>query len=552
MRTSSYIFAAFNNPSLCRFALVVSVLASVAAGCMTQTRPTSYGFSGAATSGTPSNIARDSNKDVLVVIRYPAFVDSDAETLYQKLYDNRGFTNIFFNPPMDSVELGWQMQDPQVNVRARDMEGGHLEALLKTTYLAIDFYRYLSGLLPPNSVRLQPVRISQRIARKNAPGAIAWGETAPVTLVEVPTESYPPAVLYVDIFAHVHPYWRIPYEAYNWGTTFGKTVLPLITVRTSPRGSPKTLGGIAGMNAFVPYLRIPPVTADATDGLGVTFVEYLNGTAGVPPTLKEFSKDQLSDRPPVSLDRYLSLSLKVFTLNETVLREQAGKTSPVGTPSEPIFTDYYQIIREALGLIPYAVATRDARIRYVSWFDPRLGQSLVSGVSPSERDQLKLEILRKFEQAEWDFLGKKDEELIAKTFWGPWGSFVRDQRVAEEDFRVRFQKAESEAQANLMFKSFMSGLTPMGPGGFGSLATLATAIKLSREAIREQTKINEQLVGISKTFQQNLQNEVDRELKFVFDVGGESVELRAKSLEELRFKMKRVYEERFPLDSSER
>jgi len=157
-------------------------------------------------------------------------------------------------------------------------------------------------LLPPNSVRLQPVRISQRIAQKNALGAIAWGETAPATLVEVPTESYPPAVLYVDIFAHVHPYWRVPYEAYNWGTTFGKTVLPLITVRTSPRAAPKTLGGIAGMNAFVPYLRIPPVTADAADALGVTFVEYLNSTAGVPPTLREFSKDQVSDRPPVSLD----------------------------------------------------------------------------------------------------------------------------------------------------------------------------------------------------------------------------------------------------------
>jgi hypothetical protein len=226
------------------------------------------------------------------------------------------------------------------------------------------------------------------------------------------------------------------------------------------------------------------------------------------------------------------------------MREQTQQANSKETPASSIYAAYYHIIRETLGIIPYTNATREARVGYISWFDPVLGRLVTSGVSFSSNDEIKLGFLRKFEQAEWDFLRRRDDELIDKTFLGAWGAFMRDQRVAEEEFRVRYEKAESEAQQSLMFKSFVGYMGAMGsPGGM---------VYQYKEQMREVVKIREELVRISKTFQQQIENEVEKELRFVFDIGGETVEVRARSLEELRFKMKRLYEKRFAPDSSER
>jgi len=241
------------------------------------------------------------------------------------------------------------------------------------------------------------------------------------------------------------------------------------------------------MDAFLPYLRMPSENAEAADGLGVTFINYLNGTAGVPPTHIEFTKDQLYDRPPVTLDRYWVLPLGVFTLDESVLRRQGGQTKVDSTPTTSIFASYYQLIQEALGLIPYGVATRTARANYVSWFDPGLGRIFQSGASQSPNDQLKLELLRKFEQTEWEFLARKDEELINKTFFGPWGAFMRDERIAEEGFRNRYATAKARAEAELHSKAKSMARAGVG-GGF---AALAAAIVMSREVARDQRKIHE-------------------------------------------------------------
>jgi len=254
-------------------------------------------------------------KDTLVILRYPVSIKPDAVTHFQQLYDNRGFVNYFYHAPDDVETVRWIGKNTGLEAREpRDVAETHPEAIAKTTYFALAFYESLKKVLPPNAVRLQPVAIGQKAIQRGTSGALKWGENAPDALEEKPGIEYPPTVLYVDLFTYVHPYYRL-----GQPTSFGKFIAPLITVRTAPAAAPETLGGIVTPSAFLPYTRQPARDAGAAEGLGVSFVDYLNATAGVPPDHFPIPEKRLIEQLPIAPSNYLVLPVNQFEMGVTLI-----------------------------------------------------------------------------------------------------------------------------------------------------------------------------------------------------------------------------------------
>jgi hypothetical protein len=211
---------------------------------------------------------RPSRDHPLVVVRYPAIIDSSATNLFEQLYDGRGFLNVFFNPPPESELIVWRgkrSSSASHPAHPRDMQGASREAIAKTTYLALDLYDYLAARLPPGSVALQPTTVTRLDPRLDWSGLVTDAFGVPDRLALHAT-SLPPAPLYLDVFAYVDPYWRVEGE-----TTFGDTIVPVLTLRTAPEAKPATRGAIATMEAFLPYLAGPEDARSASEGMGVHY-----------------------------------------------------------------------------------------------------------------------------------------------------------------------------------------------------------------------------------------------------------------------------------------
>ena len=141
---------------------------------------------------------------VLAVVRYPAFVDSAAETAFAKAYGDNALGGRVKGA--DPVEVG-ALAD---------------SVILKSNYFAMSLYRELAARLPEHAVLLSPHEV-----KLAADGSLT---SEPMTEAESL-----PSVVTVDFTAYTYP----DIDAMMGGKplTFGDLVTPVVSVRTDPRAS---------------------------------------------------------------------------------------------------------------------------------------------------------------------------------------------------------------------------------------------------------------------------------------------------------------------------
>ncbi|MBK1659625.1 hypothetical protein [Paracraurococcus ruber] len=465
----------------------------------------------------------------LLVVRFPARVTPAAKPKFEKLYETRGFTNIFYRPDDSEVVVPWAGLN--ANQRPADMTGASTEALSKTAQLALDIYQDLSARLPNGAVRLQPTEIDLRQTRTSG-GLPMSLDGWPDALYERSTVEYPPAAIYLDVFAFVDPYHRT-----GTPTTFGSLVAPLVTIRTSPAAVPATGGAIAIPDAFLPYTRAVRSRAPAARGRGVTFIEYLNSAQGVPADGETLPPDRLTEGLDGVPGKVLVLPVAQFDLGT----ESLSTPSKVKEAQARLFSAYQQIVVTALNGIDPTVALEADRRRYVALFDPQLAARVASGQAvPGDTERMSL--LRQFERAEWRMLSLQDEDFIRNTVGGTWGNSMAEVRRQEERFRQDLERARSRAEMASMV-TFMSGaMSNMALSRVNPMQATMNNLQLSMTTMAQQQAANQELADITRSFVSRIEGIYRESVRFTFEVAGQTFEVQARSLGELRARMRKIYE----------
>lgn len=482
-----------------------------------------------------STAAQD--KDALIVVRYPARISDQALRPYFSFYDDRGFGNYFYKASGSKVitPIIWGKDDTKP---PRDMHDAGAESISKSTYFALATYEYLLREFPAGKVILQPMQIVAKSVRSEKDGVIAPGESWPITLTEQPTAHYPPAPVYVDVAVHINPFYRV--YTYNEPTTFGRYVTPLITVRTAPAASPETSGLLVLPQAFVEYTRLVPPDAPADRGLGVNLTEYLDGDQGIPADVDLLNKDLFAAKEDVRPGKVFLMPIKQTELSADELSDD-GSGTPL--PEEKTTAEIASLLKGAVSSVAYDKATASGRRDYVENFDLRLSSQLARG-QLSASDQAKLDLLRQFEQAEWEMLTAEDRQFVKDVFHGEWGQSMRDLRSGENEIVDKVEEARRAAQ----FQAMAGALAAMSSMNFGSKLSaqqvlqndmkIMTAAMQAQQATKDSQESIARMVG---AFQSRMENSYGQIMKFTVVVNGKKIEVEASNLSELRGKLRSIY-----------
>ena len=133
--------------------------------------------------------------------------------------------------------------------------------------------------------------------------------------------------------------------------------------------------------------------------------DYLSAIEGVPADFSALPQSALSDKLPLQPGKVLVLPTRSMPLPADSLNDEYS-------PAESaIFDDYGLLVVNALNAISYDDATKAARARYIAFYDPELAHRWRTGTATTPDDMQKLQLLRRFERAEWQLLGKEDEHF---------------------------------------------------------------------------------------------------------------------------------------------
>jgi hypothetical protein len=466
-------------------------------------------------------------KSALVVIRYPAGITARAQSRFNARYNDRSLGNLFYNPQHEEVMIRWTGGEQGASVR-----GASAEMLLKSSYFALRFYKRLRAMLPPGAVKLQPVQIDLADPAPRPDGAFEAADGWPSGFVERVSTAYAPAPVYVDVSVYVDPFSR---EATR-PTTFAAMVTPLITVRTAPAAAPETSGALATMSVLLPYMRRPAADAEAGAGLGASLTDFISGDQGVPADVATVPQAALVKTLPISSGRLLVLAPTTITMDARAL---ANEDTP---PETPIFDAYAGVVISALNAVSYETATRPARIRYIGFFDPELARRFADGTATSPADRQKLALLRRYEQAEWRLLDAEDSQFVGSVLEGKWGEAMREARQAEKDFTNQRDQARSRANTAALM-SMASGISAMRFSGTqaemmqSEMQTMSTAASM----MQTEADTNAQMSDVGREFENRMRDVTGKGEAFLVNVDAGSMALNARSLAELRAKLKLRY-----------
>lgn len=368
------------------------------------------------------------------------------------------------------------------------------EAVAKTSYYA---FRLQAALEERMSV---PVILHPTELVVDATGAVRQRSVS----------ALPTAAVVVDFFAYIWPQWQ--YDIIQPLATFGRTLVPLITVRTLPQASPETGGAVAGMR----YLAGLAETGDgpaAFSGLGATVVELLN-CPQADAFLQQNGRLQKStyvERRPWQPGSFVAWPTYQLTFG----RDQNASENELSV--ETAVAGLAGVVADALAAAQsQPAALREVAAAHAQWYDPVAARAL-RGEIPL--DEARGSLLADFARAEREFLVRQTGDLQAWIEKSGWTATFREARARE-------QAQVDRAKAVGWVGTLAAGLVPVPGTTVGSYMLMSAAYQAwSSMLVTALMNSGHEDIGIK-------------------DVG--SRPLAANSLEDLRRKLSEIYQERFP------
>lgn len=347
--------------------------------------------------------------DAWVVLRYPAMIESGAETAWSDAYGREA--------------VGGRLRDDGwIDLDSETVAQG---AIAKSNFYAMSLYRALRDELPEGTVLLSPqlVYLDEEGLLKTRP-LLATERVPSVVTIDFMTYSFPdteqmmnsPPLTFGDIvtpLAVVHAdHWLRP--ATN-GLLLASEPLLDTAWRQSARIADEEFGG---------RLELRPID----DGRTLDFVDFLNGDV---PTLNLPTKKVRSDRPLLAaVEAY---PLEKIRMDGTLVAGWSG--TPGDDPAlDPFMASFANgvgtRVEQALGTFDHDRATFSDRQKLLASFDPELAFAFLAH-SDDESVRARLALAEKLVEAERRFLSAQSERIYAGVTQGSFGRAMREMIAAE-------------------------------------------------------------------------------------------------------------------------
>ncbi|MEN0077978.1 MAG: hypothetical protein AAF753_02595 [Pseudomonadota bacterium] len=376
----------------------------------------------------------------LVVVRYPAVLDPEAEDAFYSAFVDRA--------------IGGEVRSSVVgSLEARQAADG---VLLKSSYFAQSIYSELSERLPEDSVLLSPHKITL-----DAAGALS---SEPVTEAEKL-----PAVLAVDFVSYSFPDLERMMESEP--LTFGDLFTPLVVVHSDHRAQAPTYGVMLASGPLVSASRAASHAAAmgavaelesgelSTPVRVLDFVSHLNGSAGAPPATQGLAL--YSEVNAVQVYPIEKLLIDRFALRQI----RASSNSQIDPLEDAFSAALAERIVAKLSGVDHARATMVARAEAIARFDPSLAPFAL--MAPPDKDvATRLQFADRMLAAERRFLATQSRNIHEGTVGGEIGDQMRD--VLSAEFTLLERRRELARQQNMATAAAVAGVLAAGAIAAGS------------------------------------------------------------------------------------
>jgi hypothetical protein len=345
----------------------------------------------------------------LVVIRYPAMIHADAETLY--------VSSFAVNAIGGEVPYA-QYGKPQTARIAQAV-------IAKSSYYAMSLYRELKAALPDNTVLLSP-------------HIIEWSEERKLHSRPILASEQVPSVLAVDFSVYSYP--DVNEMMASPPVTFGDLVTPLFVVKSSRWARPSTHGLMIASEPLASSAWRQASTAATAE-----VQARLQGVPGrLRPSLefvaflRERSESNLPlPMKPVGEAPGRRSAIEAYPVEKIQMDGQLMVNLEETYATDPFSRDFVQGARDrilqALNEVDHQKATFFARQTALARFDPELARVYFLQ-SADESVNARLRLAEALVQAELDFLAAQSDTIYQGTFEGDFGLKMR--KIIEAEYRM--------------------------------------------------------------------------------------------------------------------
>jgi hypothetical protein len=435
----------------------------------------------------------------LVVIRYPAMIHADAETLY--------VSSFAVNAIGGDVPYA-QYGKPQTARIAQAV-------IAKSSYYAMSLYRELKQSLPEQTVLLSP-------------HIIEWSDERKLHSRPILASEQVPSVLTVDFSVYSFP--DVNEMMDSPPVTFGDLVTPLMVTRSGQWAKP-SLNGL--LIASEPLAGAAWRQAARTVGRQARARSVDRPAAAQHPSLAyiAFLAERSETSPPLPLKPVGASAarqgaIEAYPVEKIQMDGQLMVDLEETYAIDPFARDFVAgaVNRVVLALneIDHQRATFFARHAALSRFDPELATVFLTG-SEDESVRARLRLAEALVQAELEFLSAQSDTIYQGTYEGDFG--VKMRKIIEAEYRMleerrrlaRVQNMTAAVAALAMAGSVYgatvsttaSGALVAGLSGL-SLMGSVWAMNRSMDARAESEEINEAFVArMAPAFERQMSVQVE-------------------------------------------
>lgn len=426
----------------------------------------------------------------LVVIRYPAMIHAEAESLY---------VSSFAVQAIGGEVPYTQFGKPQTARIAQSV-------ISKSSYFAMTLYESLKQRLPEGRVLLSP-------------HIVLWSEERGLHSRPILASEEVPSVLTIDFSVYSFP--DVNEMMDEPPVTFGDLVTPLAVVRTSRWARP-SLNGL--LLASEPLL--PSAWRQASEDVARQLQARLDGV----PETGSRSLDFIAfiaerDAPAVSVPVNAPggrnagrVAVERYPVEKIQMNAGLVAVIESGSAADPFAADFAngaaERVLELLGTVDFDRATFFARQSALARFDPELAQVFFLQ-STDESVRARLALADALVAAEREFLAAQSDSIFAGTYTGDFGVKMRkiiaaEYRMLEERRRLARKQNVTTAVAALALAGSVYGATVTTTASAAAVATFSGvslmgsvwALNRALDARSESEEVNEYFIArMAPTFE---------------------------------------------------
>jgi hypothetical protein len=429
----------------------------------------------------------------LVVIRYPAMIHAEAESLYVS-----SFAVNAIGGDVPFTVFG----KPQTERIAQSV-------IAKSGYYAMSLYRELRQRLPANSVLLSP-------------HIILWDEERQLHSRPILASEQVPAVLTVDFSIYSFP--DVSEMMDSPPVTFGDLATPLMVVRTSHWAQPAVNGLLVSSE--------PLMSAAWRQSQGLArqpFSRLLDGEAQPPAPSLDFiaflsERDQPDAAVPVQSPGQRDsgrLAVEQYPLEKIQMDGDWMSRMEGDASVDPFARDFAAgasaRVLALLETVDHDRATFFASQEALARFDPELGLVFFMK-SDDESVRARLQLASALIEAEREFLAAQSESIYAGTYSGDFGIKMRkiiaaEYRMLEERRRLARKQNVTAAVAALALAGTVYGATVTTTASSALVASLTGvslvgsvwAMNRSLDTRAESEQVNDYFIArMAPTFERQM------------------------------------------------